>query len=226
MKTRPRMRMKRLLLLLLAYAVGGTIINVAVAWGSAAKPRQVRQFNNEFLRSHPDDPTWYFLPLPGKQRLLVSSFPFADVGWKYLPGRTLDWSIAAERPLSPSSFDDPSHKITFFVEAASGWPLLSMRACVELGEDMKSIEKTHGAFVVNGATSFVVDGRALPLRPLWPGFAINTILYAAILWLLFAAPGFVRRRRRGRRGQCPACAYPVGSSTVCTECGRPVTPRA
>jgi hypothetical protein len=42
------------------------------------------------------------------------------------------------------------------------------------------------------------------------------------LWLLFAAPGWVRRRIRARRGQCPACAYPVGASTVCTECGRPV----
>jgi hypothetical protein len=71
--------------------------------------------------------------------------------------------------------------------------------------------------------------RALPLRPIWPGFAINTMFYAAILWLLFAAlhpGGFVRRRIRARRGQCPACAYPVGASNVCTECGRPVTPRA
>jgi hypothetical protein len=66
----------------------------------------------------------------------------------------------------------------------------------------------------------------LPLNALWPGFAINTIFYAAILWLLFAAPGFVRRRLRVRRGQCPACAYPVGASDVCTECGRPVKQKA
>ncbi|MCI0364362.1 MAG: hypothetical protein L0219_10795 [Phycisphaerales bacterium] len=59
-------------------------------------------------------------------------------------------------------------------------------------------------------------------RPLWPGFAINAIFYAAILWLLFAAPGSVRRRRRIKRGLCPACAYPVGENATCTECGKPV----
>jgi hypothetical protein len=64
--------------------------------------------------------------------------------------------------------------------------------------------------------------RILPLRPLWPGFAINTVFYAAILWMLFAAPGMIRRRRRIKRGLCAACAYPVGESDVCTECGRPV----
>jgi len=29
---------------------------------------------------------------------------------------------------------------------------------------------------------------ALPLRPLWPGFAINTLFYAGVLWMLFAIP--------------------------------------
>jgi hypothetical protein len=62
----------------------------------------------------------------------------------------------------------------------------------------------------------------IPYSPLWPGFAINTIFYAAILWLLFTVPRFVRRRIRARGGQCPACAYPVGASDVCTECGAAV----
>jgi predicted amidophosphoribosyltransferase len=50
-------------------------------------------------------------------------------------------------------------------------------------------------------------------------------LYAAILWMLFAAPFALRRWRRIKRGLCPACAYPVGASDVCTECGKPVKPR-
>ncbi|MCI0362376.1 MAG: hypothetical protein L0219_00750 [Phycisphaerales bacterium] len=63
------------------------------------------------------------------------------------------------------------------------------------------------------------------MLPIWPGFAINTIFYAAILWggwLLFAAPGLVRRRRRIKRGLCPACAYPIGASATCTECGKAI----
>jgi hypothetical protein len=53
-------------------------------------------------------------------------------------------------------------------------------------------------------------------------FTINTIFYAAILWLLFAAPGRVRRWRRIKRGLCPRCAYPQGASEVCTECGEEI----
>jgi hypothetical protein len=67
--------------------------------------------------------------------------------------------------------------------------------------------------------------RMLPTRPIWPGFAINTAFYAVILWLLFAAPFALRRRRRMRRGLCPASAYPVGDSEVCTECGKTVNTR-
>jgi len=59
----------------------------------------------------------------------------------------------------------------------------------------------------------------LPLRPIWPGFAINTLFYAAVLWMVFAAPFALRRMIRRRRGQCQRCAYPIGSSPVCTECG-------
>jgi hypothetical protein len=62
------------------------------------------------------------------------------------------------------------------------------------------------------------EDRSYRLRP---GFAINTLFYAAILWALFAAPFALQRRSRIRRGLCPACAYPVGESPICTECGAP-----
>ena len=56
-------------------------------------------------------------------------------------------------------------------------------------------------------------------EPLWPGFAVNTLFYAAILWLLIPGPFALRRFVRLRRGLCPKCAYPMGESSVCTECG-------
>lgn len=64
----------------------------------------------------------------------------------------------------------------------------------------------------------------LPIRPIWPGFLINTLFYAAILWLIFAGPFALRRTIRRRRGCCPACGYPVGVSPRCTECGAEVVP--
>jgi hypothetical protein len=64
-----------------------------------------------------------------------------------------------------------------------------------------------------------------PLHPIWLGFAINTLFYAGVLWLLFAASFALRRRGRIERGLCPKCAYPIGASPICSECGKPVRPK-
>ncbi len=63
--------------------------------------------------------------------------------------------------------------------------------------------------------------RAVPLRPIWPGFAGNTLFYAAILWLLIPGPFALRRLIRRRRGLCPACGYDLrhGEHEACPECG-------
>jgi hypothetical protein len=63
-------------------------------------------------------------------------------------------------------------------------------------------------------------------QPLFPGFAINTIFYAAVLWgglwVVFAVPVKLRKRRRIKRGQCASCGYSLrGTPHVekCPECG-------
>ena len=58
--------------------------------------------------------------------------------------------------------------------------------------------------------------RVLPLRPIWSGFIVNTLVYAALISGAFV----LRRFLRVRRGLCPKCAYPMGESAVCTECGK------
>lgn len=65
----------------------------------------------------------------------------------------------------------------------------------------------------------------LPLRPIWPGFAINTIVCALGSWILWLTLLLAVRVPRRWRGQCGYCGYPTGVSPVCTECGRPVKAR-
>ena len=99
-------------------------------------------------------------------------------------------------------------------EAKHGAPRLWLRSGVELQ-----------------SPSLGLGGAALPLHPIWPRFAINTMFYAAALaalWLLIRG-GYCyvfRRALRARRGLCPACAYPMGESDVCSECGSKVPKRA
>jgi hypothetical protein len=69
--------------------------------------------------------------------------------------------------------------------------------------------------------------RALPYRPVWIGFALDTIVYAAALWCLFLLlPGRWRRRRRAKRGWCIACGYDLRGHdhAACPECGAPAPP--
>jgi len=53
----------------------------------------------------------------------------------------------------------------------------------------------------------------------YDGFIINTLFYALLLWLLLFTPFAARRALRRKRRLCEKCAYPVGVSPVCTECG-------
>lgn len=119
-----------------------------------------------------------------------------------------------------------------------GWPFLSMVSeCDDVQEtgmqagsnNFPVVRHLKGCIALpnppNKYWPWWESPRLLPLRPLWPGFAINTMLYAATLWLFWTAPFALRRRRRIKRHLCPACAYPVGDSPICTECGAAVQPR-
>jgi hypothetical protein len=222
--------MKKLLLLLLAYAVGGAIINIAVAWGFALWSKI--PFVPWTAISHSGKLSWIVSAAEGFGITWVSAVPHNDI-WGQADSGVVEipkWSRASDPP-SQSEFDDPTGPWT--VEFGYGWPARSGVALVRRSiYDAPGVDASSQRFRVVSGIAVLDDGtgnplpyRILPTRPIWPGFAINTIFYAAILWLLFATPGFVRRRLRARRGQCPACAYPVGASNVCTECGRPVTPR-
>ena len=61
----------------------------------------------------------------------------------------------------------------------------------------------------------------LPLRPIWPGFAINTAFHAGLLRLLIPVPFALRKHIRRKRGLCVKCGYDLKGAEheACPECG-------
>jgi hypothetical protein len=231
-------RVRSILSRLLSLLAAGAAVNVAVAWGCAwnatPPPMFLKQaayelvdFGHNRLGSFevgtdlgfcrvvmwappggvPGDgvtppPVAHPGGLPAWARSVILAAVTADPEW---PGTDL-------RGVPVNRWDD-----------AAGWPLKALRCT--------SIHR-RGRLAVHGGVTIPTPpgsqlmewnrGRLLPLRPLWPGFATNTLCYAALVGLLFFGPGRLRRRLRIGRRLCPHCAYPVGGSSVCTECGRPV----
>ena len=215
--------MRRWLLKLALFLVLGAICNVAVAWGFAIASRfgDMGEFSQIGNAADGDTVVIVWRKVGGA----IAAFEHG--GWATHREYGELWAEPADLPTWPS-VERYSDDIT--CEAAFGMPLLAVEYWCDPGL------RVYGGMNVGVRTSAprLHDGNVLPLRPLWPGFAINTVFYALVLWLLFAAPFALRRRRRIKRGLCPKCAYDLRGSrrgphpnplpegegeTVCPECG-------
>jgi hypothetical protein len=126
---------------------------------------------------------------------------------------------------------DPRSVRRFGDERASGWPLLAGWCGLDWLEAVPSGFTVHcqgGILFTPWRSTRMAQRpnlgacRALPVRPIWPGVAADTAVYAGVWWLLLLAPGQLRRRLRRRRGRCTRCGYDLTGLTPgapCPECG-------
>ena len=171
------------------------------SWSNLDKPILPEDGSNEFWRRHmrQDARGWPVLSLR-------CEFDPITVGWRNnVP------------PIPVQSF------------RIEGDQVIVLFAGEEIAEPLRG-SGVHNGILVKvarlGTTGLEI--RLLPFCPIWPGFAINTVFYAAVLWLMSLVPGGIRRvirSIRAHRGLCPACAYPIGTNPLCTECGKPVPKR-
>ena len=231
--------MKRLLLKFGIYILTGAIINVAVAWGGEFVEIQSTQPMHSYdLQSYelsPSEDWWVYrertcvsdrvLSMLSQHTSCSLNPPALTVAEKKRPLPVLPWWWSKSRNI-------PAGAQKLIEEHANGWPMVSLAA--HFGPDSNVSNQWSWVSQGDGITvqrrpplirTILQVDRVLPLRPIWSGFAINTVFYSAILGLLFAAPRTLRRRRRCKHGLCAACGYPIGQSNVCTECGSPVTPK-
>jgi hypothetical protein len=213
-------QVRRLILFLLL----GAIVNIAVAWGCAFLVVDGSTSVGRYAQPQAQSPYWYVTSFtrPGAVRMYGLRPLWVDAA--------VSGSVLVQVPhwsrfnASPTSLSDR------WVDDGRGWPLLSMHVsfntAADPNDDAAVIADCIGGIALPGRASVrsigVWDLRALPLLPIWPGFAINTIIYSGILWMILVLPFALRRQRRIRRGLCPSCAYPIGASELCTECGKPL----
>jgi hypothetical protein len=70
-------------------------------------------------------------------------------------------------------------------------------------------------------TVIKLENAKLALGPIWPGFLIDTLFYAAIWGGVFFGFASAKRAIRRRRGRCPRCGYDLRRDLAagCSECG-------
>jgi hypothetical protein len=207
--------MKRWTIRIFVFLLLGATVNVAVAWGLCiCAPVQ----HIQSISFHQVYGGWTatFFPKFGSESRFVVSATDRDIEPSREHGES--W-IFAGKSKAPST--QPGAGV---YAQARGWPFRSLCWHTFTVDLDKSSELSCGWAL---GPEPLLDG-ALPLRPIWPGFAINTVFYAAVLWVLFAlggTPFALRKWRRIRHGLCPKCGYDLrgggSESTTCPECGAP-----
>ncbi len=231
---------RRTLLVLVTCLLVGALLNVGVAWITGCFVQYKDAVGSSTAMT--DDPvridpyTGDRVGPPG-----VSALLYRGLGAEYIVVTVVEWTRVDDPVVRPPMsrlwprwgplsrrtprdvFENPPRNQRLGY-AARGWPMRSMWCELEQG--------THGPLrggIPMGQShtpnTFIVTQHILPLFPAWPGFTLNTLFYAGLLWLIVAAPGAARRRWRTRRGRCAACGYPIGPGAICSECGTP-TPRS
>ena len=231
--------LQRLVWHLLGWMTAGLAISVAVSWSLAAflpqrgwrwtsldEPWRARRGDSYAISEfrafgsvprrwrHLVVPADIFSPVP--PAIEDSRSPFSVAVLDYIPP-------PAWRTWGRLDFVVKHRSSAHGCDHATGWPLPAL--WYEIGDNWArkpTLPVLGGIPLANGGS--VSDVRALPLRPIWWGLAVDSACFGL---LAFAAAAGLRRGRgvfRHRRGLCPACGYDLAGNTtgVCPECGRAV----
>jgi hypothetical protein len=231
MKSRSRTIITRVIVFLLL----GAILNVAVAWGCAIGLNSTVGKSSVLKKALASGTWWAQSSSRAGACVYViirdDTGATTRIGLGHAPDDLLPWCCKTAFE-SRVETKEASHE--YRTIDTRGWPFtcmwserlqwLSTRGSVNAEAVMGGIPYVTPVRK-RGIIRYKEDARTIPLRIIWPGFAINTIFYAAILGLLFFAPGPIRRFIRVKRHRCAACGYRIaeGVGPVCSECGHPLT---
>ena len=214
--------LRRLFVLFLVCMVIGFGVNVLIAWaiaswgaldaGASGHTRiEERADLVAWLEARGDDLAWR------PEWVTTASGTGLQVDLMMMQGPGIGMPLNG-RPMMTPSVDAK--------RLQAGWPWLSMEGAV-LGNTLEGgAVATDAVALANDAIMPMGVGgandRLVPMRPRPGGTIGNTLFFGVAAFVVLAGSMLWRRRRRMARGCCPECAYPVGASVNCAECGTPV----
>ncbi len=202
--------MRRRFLTIAIFLLAGAVVNVVVAWACAVKSQTLNLGGAQ--RTTEADRGWWKKHVP-------PGFALDTQGMRHSAGvgkdRVTLWETYQPTPVVDFDWCD------VVIRTRVGWPALTLEGAVWRGgrfhrELRRDLLKYPGFF-----PKLMEAYWGLPLRPIWPGLVVNTVIYAAFLWALSRLPFAVQRYVRVRRGLCLACGYDLrhGEHEACPECG-------
>lgn len=211
--------MNRLIVIITVCLLLGAILNFLTSCRIAFEAQE-KNFANLMFRKQGID------SLPDERRFVRHVWMQQRVA-DHIPGDYLHvvraWNVVEVQMLAAAvpQADNPAFRTWMVAEVVeSGWPKRSF-----------SGERVHESSVPLRLCSDLwsaYDRMIIPTRPLWRGFMVNTLFFAAIPFLaaygwlfLLAHQRWLRRLRMRNLAGCPHCGYDLhgGESQGCPECG-------
>ena len=180
----------------------GAVLNVAVAWGFSIWP--ARGSGTEVAVAT----TLHELQLQFGSSL---KFPNGSVHGREnnrlgFSGRSISGTTASSPPVLYIRFD-----------FSAGWPARSLRGVTLVqANQFKVVNATVAPRILR-----ILPPSYLPLRPIWAGMSVNTIVYAGIVWVVLGLLRVIRGHIRELLLRCPECGYDLRGNLAggCPECG-------
>jgi len=215
------MMRRRLVIKVGLFLLFGAIVSFAVALACLRLP--VHSYPAPWL--YPSEADWKAIEPLGYPRKPSKSMDACTYDWRGfgVRGHEVWYRVALTQSTSPKAV----LQVSPIASVESGWPF----RCLHGGRSIR--REVAEAWIDGQALNYEhQDSRVwmvsldhhpheafLPQAPIWTGVILNTVFFGTVLWFSLSAPFALRRYLRIRAKRCPGCAYPMGVSDRCTECG-------